>query len=49
MGAFDGTILAVVHDRYFIKRFATQIWAIREGAIHTHVHIEDMLAHQSDR
>lgn len=30
---YDGTILAVVHDRYFIQRFATQIWEIRDGTI----------------
>jgi ATP-binding cassette subfamily F protein 3 len=30
---FDGTILAVVHDRYFIKRFATQVWILRDGQI----------------
>jgi ATP-binding cassette subfamily F protein 3 len=23
---FDGTVLAVVHDRYFIERFATDLW-----------------------
>lgn len=23
---FDGTVLAVVHDRYFIERFATDVW-----------------------
>jgi ATP-binding cassette subfamily F protein 3 len=32
---FDGTILAVVHDRYFIKRFASEIWSIKEGQIHS--------------
>ena len=25
---FDGTILAVLHDRYFIQGFATAIWAV---------------------
>lgn len=25
---FDGTILAVVHDRYFIERFATDLWEL---------------------
>ncbi len=30
---YDGTILAVVHDRYFIQNFATQIWEIRGKAI----------------
>jgi ATP-binding cassette subfamily F protein 3 len=30
---FEGTILAVVHDRYFIERFATEIWWAEEGRI----------------
>jgi ATP-binding cassette subfamily F protein 3 len=28
---FQGTILAVVHDRYFIERVATTVWTL-EGA-----------------
>ena len=30
---FEGAVLAVVHDRYFIERFATAVWALRDGAI----------------
>lgn len=30
---FEGTILAVVHDRYFITRFATDLWLVREGGV----------------
>jgi ATP-binding cassette subfamily F protein 3 len=30
---FKGTILAVVHDRYFIERFATDVWNVRDGKI----------------
>jgi ATP-binding cassette, subfamily F, member 3 len=26
---FQGTILAVVHDRYFIERFATDVWNVK--------------------
>jgi ATPase subunit of ABC transporter with duplicated ATPase domains len=26
-------VLAVVHDRYFIQRFATRIWAIADGTL----------------
>jgi ATP-binding cassette, subfamily F, member 3 len=33
LSAFDGTILFVSHDRYFIDRLATRIWAIDEGHI----------------
>jgi ATP-binding cassette subfamily F protein 3 len=30
---FEGTILAVVHDRYFIQGFATEIWDVRDHTI----------------
>ena len=30
---FKGTILAVVHDRYFIDRFASDVWNIKDGKI----------------
>jgi len=30
---FKGTILAVVHDRYFIERFASDVWNIKDGKI----------------
>ena len=30
---FEGTILAVVHDRYFIERFATEVWLVEDGAL----------------
>jgi ATP-binding cassette subfamily F protein 3 len=28
LAQFEGTILAVVHDRYFIERFATEMWLV---------------------
>jgi ATP-binding cassette subfamily F protein 3 len=30
---FNGSILAVVHDRYFIERFASDIWTVKDGKI----------------
>ncbi len=30
---FKGTILAVVHDRYFIERFASEVWNVKDGRI----------------
>jgi ATP-binding cassette, subfamily F, member 3 len=30
---FPGAILAIVHDRYFIERFADEIWSIEDGVI----------------
>ena len=33
MARFEGTILAVVHDRYFIDRLATTLWLLDGGRI----------------
>ncbi|MEP7136984.1 MAG: ribosomal protection-like ABC-F family protein [Chloroflexota bacterium] len=30
---FKGTILAVVHDRYFLERFASEVWNVKDGKI----------------
>ncbi len=30
---FDGTILFVSHDRYFMDRIATQLWVVEEGGL----------------
>ncbi len=32
---FKGTILAVVHDRYFLERFASDVWHVKDGKIET--------------
>ena len=42
MRAFEGTVLAVVHDRYFIRRFATRIWAIHDGMLRSYLDLEEM-------
>ena len=33
LNKFNGTVLAVVHDRYFIEQFATEVWTIQDGKI----------------
>jgi ATP-binding cassette, subfamily F, member 3 len=33
LAQFTGTILAVVHDRYFIDRFASEIWMVEDRKI----------------
>jgi ATP-binding cassette subfamily F protein 3 len=33
LSEFDGTILFVSHDRYFIDRLATRIWEIADGTV----------------
>lgn len=43
MLAFKGTVLAVVHDRYFIRRFATRVWAIHDGELGSYLDLEGFL------
>jgi ATP-binding cassette subfamily F protein 3 len=33
LAGFDGTVLAVVHDRYFIRQFATELWILENHTI----------------
>jgi ATP-binding cassette subfamily F protein 3 len=33
LGQFEGAVLAIVHDRYFIERFASEVWWLEDGAI----------------
>jgi len=47
MTAFEGTVLAIVHDRYFIDRFATGLWAVEGGTVHSYANLEDMRSSQS--
>jgi ATP-binding cassette subfamily F protein 3 len=30
---FKGTVLAVVHDRYFIESFASEVWNVKDGRL----------------
>ena len=34
---YQGTVLAVVHDRYFVDRFATGIWQAEAGTVRLHI------------
>ncbi len=36
---FEGTVLAVVHDRYFIQRFASEVWILENGGIRRDVRV----------
>ena len=38
---FNGTVLAVVHDRYFVRRFAERIWALEGERLVTYVDLDD--------
>ena len=30
---FEGTLLFISHDRYFLNKFATKIWSMKDGAV----------------
>ena len=42
LSRFEGSVLAIVHDRYFIERFATRLWVVHDGTIHSYVDLDDM-------
>ncbi len=42
MVAFEGTVLAIVHDRYFIERFATGLWVIEQETVRKYGDLEDL-------
>jgi ATP-binding cassette subfamily F protein 3 len=42
VAAFEGTVLAIGHDRYFIERFATGVWAIEGSTLVTYPDLEQM-------
>ena len=33
LAGFDGTVIAVVHDRYFIERFASRVWLMDRSIV----------------
>jgi ATP-binding cassette subfamily F protein 3 len=42
LAAFDGTVLAVVHDRYFIARFASALWSVERGTVRRYLDLDDL-------
>ncbi|MHB1354837.1 MAG: ribosomal protection-like ABC-F family protein [Anaerolineae bacterium] len=42
LASFSGTVLAVVHDRYFTQRYATAVWAVTDGTIRRYVDLAEM-------
>jgi ATP-binding cassette subfamily F protein 3 len=41
MRAYEGTVMAVVHDRYFIERFATALWVVERGSVRRYIDLEE--------
>ena len=33
LSKYTGTVLAVIHDRYFIEQFATEVWTMEDGRV----------------
>ena len=33
LSQYDGTVIAVVHDRYFIQSFATEVWVVEDRGV----------------
>jgi ATP-binding cassette, subfamily F, member 3 len=42
LAAYEGTVVAVVHDRYFINRFATQLWLVDNQTIYREVLVSEI-------
>jgi ATP-binding cassette subfamily F protein 3 len=43
LNAFPGAILAAIHDRAFIDRFATAVWSMESGTIRHYLDRQEML------
>jgi len=41
---FEGTCLVIAHDRYFIARYATQVWQVEGDTIRVYADLADALA-----
>ncbi len=39
---FEGSVIAVVHDRYFVEQFATTVWTVADGGLQVDV-VEPMM------
>ncbi len=41
MRAYQGTGVAVVHDRFFIDRFATSLWVVDQGSVRRYIDLKE--------
>jgi ATP-binding cassette subfamily F protein 3 len=42
MAAYEGTVLAIVHDRYFINHFASGLWSLEGRTIRPYGDLQDL-------
>jgi len=47
MRAYEGTVMAVVHDRFFIQRFATALWVVEGGSVRRYIDLEEWRRHRA--
>ncbi len=40
MANFEGTVLAVAHDRYFVRQFASRIWSLADGTLNSYLSLD---------
>ena len=43
LAGYEGAVLAVSHDRYFIEGFATTVWEVKDGSIQDWGYVTDQL------
>jgi ATP-binding cassette subfamily F protein 3 len=48
MRAYEGTVMAVMHDRYFIQRFATALWVVDKGQVRRYLDLEEWRRWRAD-
>jgi ATP-binding cassette subfamily F protein 3 len=48
LSAFEGTVLIVVHDRYFISRYASTLWSIRDNTVKRYLDLEELARATAD-
>jgi ATP-binding cassette subfamily F protein 3 len=46
---YEGTVVAVVHDRYFIDRFATKLWVLEDASLMEYLDHEDWARARRER
>ena len=49
MRTYEGTVMAVVHDRYFIERFASALWVVEDGSVRYYIDLEEWRRARSNR
>ena len=49
LASFEGTTLVVVHDRYFIRGFASEVWAVEGGGLKVYFDMDELRAESNEK